>query len=164
VVTKTDLIPPQAQTQVLARLQEINPAAPVGIAVAGRIEPAFVLDVDAVPVRYVPAPEARHSDGIETFSLVLDTPVQWSGFSQALATLTALRGPDLLRVKGLVHVQGCPGPVVIHLVQHLAHPPVELQAWPTADRRTRMVFIVRNMTAATVRNVIVAVQDAVGRV
>ena len=74
-----------------------------------------------------------------------------------------MRGPDLLRVKGLVNVQGCPGPVVIHLVQHLAHPPVELQAWPTEDRRSRLVFIVRNMTEATVRNVILAVQDAVSQ-
>jgi G3E family GTPase len=75
--------------------------------------------------------------------------------------LMALRGPDLLRVKGLINVQGCPGPVVMHLVRHLAHPPIELQAWPTDDRRSRLVFIVRNMSEAAVRNVIIAVQDAI---
>jgi len=34
-------------------------------------------------------------------------------FEQATAVLTALRGPDLLRVKGLVAVAGCLGPVVV---------------------------------------------------
>ena len=52
---------------------------------------------------------------------------------------------------------------MIHLVQHLAHPPVELLEWPTEDRRTRIVCIARNMTEATVRNVIVALQEAVAR-
>ena len=53
-------------------------------------------------------------------------------------------GANLLRVKGLLNVAGRPAPVVIHGVQHLFHPPVELEAWPDADRRTRLVFIVRD--------------------
>jgi G3E family GTPase len=163
VVTKTDLIEPAAVERVLSRLREINPAAQVGVAVKGRIEPEFMLEFDSAPARFLPVDGARHTSGIQTFSVVLDTPVQWAGFAQALTMLTSLRGPDLLRVKGLVNVQGCPGPVVIHLVQHLAHPPVELQEWPTEDRRSRIVFIVRSMTEATVRNVIVAVQDAVSQ-
>ena len=161
VVSKTDLVGPDAQSRVLARLQEINPSAQAGLAVAGRIDPDFILEIDAAPARFTPAGGATHTSGIETFSVVLDEPVQWTGFAQALGMLSALRGPDLLRVKGLVSVRGCPGPVVIHLVQHLAHPPVELLAWPSEDRRTRIVCIVRNMTEATVRNVIVAVQNAV---
>ena len=47
-----------------------------------------------------------------------------------METLIALRGADLLRVKGLLNVAGCRGPVVVQFVQHLAHPPVELAAWP----------------------------------
>jgi G3E family GTPase len=161
VVSKTDLIEPEAVARVLSSLREINPAAQVDVAVGGRLEPEFILEFDPSPARFLPVDGALHTSGIKTFSVVLDTPVQWAGFSQALAMLTSLRGPDLLRVKGLVNVQGCPGPVVIHLVQHLAHPPVELQQWPTEDRRSRIVFIVRNMTETAVRNVIVAVQDAV---
>jgi len=162
VVTKTDLVAPEVLARVRSRLHEINPSAEIGVAVEGGIAPKFLLEFDAAPVRFAPVGRAQHTSGIETFSIVLDRPVQWAGFSQALNTLIALRGPDLLRVKGLVNVQGCPGPVVLHLVQHLAHPPVELTDWPTEDRRTRIVCIVRNMTEATVRNVIVAVQDAVG--
>ena len=47
-----------------------------------------------------------------------------------METLIALRGPDLLRVKGLLNLAGCQGPVVFQAVQHLTHPPVELAAWP----------------------------------
>ena len=50
----------------------------------------------------------------------------WPAFAKAMDTLMALRGPDLLRVKGFLDVEGCQGPVVVQFVQHLAHPPVEL--------------------------------------
>ena len=62
-----------------------------------------------------------------------------------METLIALRGPELLRVKGLLNVAGCRGPVVVQYVQHLAHPPVELEAWPDDSRISRVVFITRNM-------------------
>ncbi len=63
-----------------------------------------------------------------------------------METLIALRGPDLLRVKGFLNVEGCRGPVVVQFVQHLAHPPVELAAWPDHDHTSRLVFITRNIT------------------
>jgi len=42
-------------------------------------------------------------------------------------------------------VVGVPTPVVVHGVQHLVHPPVHLDGWPTQDRGTRLVFIVRKL-------------------
>lgn len=56
-----------------------------------------------------------------------------------------MRGPDLLRVKGIINVEGETGPVVIHGVQHIFHPPLKLERWYGADRRSRIVFIVRNI-------------------
>jgi G3E family GTPase len=72
-------------------------------------------------------------------------------------TLTALRGPDLLRVKGFLDVEGCQGPVLVQFVQHLAHPPVELAQWPDADRQSRLVFITRNLPEEKVRALFAAV-------
>jgi hypothetical protein len=44
-----------------------------------------------------------------------------------MAVLAALRGSDLLRVTGLLAIAECRGPVVVHFVQHVAHPPIELE-------------------------------------
>jgi G3E family GTPase len=75
-----------------------------------------------------------HSHGIESFVIVLDRPLCWPAFEQAMAVLRALRGADLLRVKGIVAVEGVKGPVVVHAVQYTAHRLIELQDWPDADR------------------------------
>jgi G3E family GTPase len=72
--------------------------------------------------------------------------------------LLALRGPDLLRVKGFLNVAGCRGPVLVQVVQHLAHPPVELAAWPGDDQTSRLVFITRDMGEAQVRALFAAVR------
>jgi G3E family GTPase len=92
----------------------------------------------------------RHTHGLETFALQFEAPLSWPAFDQAMAVLMALRGPDLLRVKGLVAVEGCRGPVVVHYVQHVAHPPVELEEWPDEDRRSRLVFITRGLSQSAV--------------
>jgi G3E family GTPase len=39
-------------------------------------------------------------------------------------------------------------PVAVHGVHHIFHPPVQLDAWPDADRRSRIVFITRDIAAA----------------
>ena len=71
--------------------------------------------------------------------------------------LTALRGPDLLRVKGIVNVEGEPGPVVLQGAQHVFHPPVTLERWHDADRRSRIVFIVRNIPRESIEALFAAV-------
>ena len=75
-----------------------------------------------------------------------------------METLLALRGADLLRAKGILNVTGCSGPVVVQYVQHLAHPPVELQTWPDENRLSRVVFITRNIPERQVRDLFAAVQ------
>jgi G3E family GTPase len=62
-------------------------------------------------------------------------------------------------VKGLVNVAGESGPVVVQGVQHVFHPPVTLAAWPSEDRRSRLVFITRNISGEAV----VALFDAAGK-
>jgi G3E family GTPase len=64
--------------------------------------------------------------------------------------LIAAHGADLLRVKGLLNIVGRPQPLVIHGVQHLFHPPVMLETWPDADRRSRLVFITRGLDRSEV--------------
>ena len=70
----------------------------------------------------------------------------------------ALRGADLLRVKGFLNIAGCRGPVLVQVVQHLSHPPVELATWPDENRASRLVFITRNVPEQRVRDLLAAVR------
>jgi G3E family GTPase len=93
----------------------------------------------------------RHSDAIRAFCLTLDEPVAWEAVTRWLGSITSLRGRDLLRMKGVVAVEGLAGPVVVQGVQHLIHPPVQLPAWPDEDHRTRIVFITNGIPEAALR-------------
>ena len=73
-------------------------------------------------------------------------------FDLWLDILMQIKGPDLLRVKGIVHIADLAGPLVIHGVQHIFHSPLLLDAWPSADRRTRLVLITRDTDEAWLRS------------
>jgi G3E family GTPase len=93
----------------------------------------------------------RHGPDIHAFCVKLDEPVSIMAFTVALELLVANQGEDLLRVKGIVSLKERPDrPVVIHGVQHVLHEPVWLEAWPDADRRTKIVFVTRNIRKETI--------------
>jgi G3E family GTPase len=154
-LTKTDLA---SADQLIGRLRALNPRAEIVTAHHGALDPACLLGAPPVSDRQFLA-EAAHSDGIASFVLQESAPLAWEPFSRFMETLTALRGGDLLRVKGLLNVVGAKGPVVVQLVQHLAHPPVELAEWPDSQRDSRMVFITRNVSEKSVRDLFEAVRS-----
>jgi G3E family GTPase len=157
VISKTDLADVAAVESLRARLRQLNPRASLDVAVAGALDPERIV-VPASTARSEFVAEAEHSDGILSFVIETAEPIAWPTFARAMETLTALRGADLLRVKGLLNVAGCRGPVVVQYVQHLAHPPVELEAWPDANRMSRIVFIARNIPERQVRDLFAAVE------
>ncbi|MCC6778308.1 MAG: GTP-binding protein [Hyphomicrobiales bacterium] len=171
VISKTDLTEgkvdkskskkkPSHVEQLTARLRELNPRASMHQAINGELDPRCLLEAetqtDASRAGFVA--EAAHSDGITSFVLTEDAPHAWDAFARAMDTLISLRGPDLLRVKGFLNVTGCRGPIVVQVVQHLAHPPVELAAWPDPDHKTRLVFITRDIAEADIRRLFEAVR------
>jgi G3E family GTPase len=160
VVTKSDVASAAAREQLLIRLRELNPRAPVITSLHGKVNAEIFTATDgALPFRAdAPAAEAQHSDEILSFTINWDLPLRWPVFARTTDTLLALRGSDILRAKGLLAIEGCKGPVVVQIVQHLAHPPVELLAWPDADRRSRLVFITRNVAERDVRALFEAIQ------
>lgn len=97
---------------------------------------------------------ARHDDRVQTFTLFLDEPASAQTLATWLTLLANFRGANLLRVKGLINVEG--RPVVVQAVQTVIHEPVELAHWPTADRRSRVVFIVRDADRAVFERSIAA--------
>ncbi|MBZ8117058.1 GTP-binding protein [Roseovarius sp. LXJ103] len=87
-----------------------------------------------------------HDARIGSASIVLDDPIPEVVFDLWLDTLIGLRGPDILRVKGIAFIEGIETPFVFHGVQHVFDPPVPMQGWPGGDRRSRIVVIARDMT------------------
>ena len=158
IVSKSDLAAAAGLDSLKVHLQKLNPRAGIDIAVGGVLDPARFI-APAITERSGFIAEAEHSDGISSFVLERQQPVEWPAFSRAMETLIALRGAELLRVKGILNVAGCRGPVVVQYVQHLAHPPVELQTWPDQNRDSRVVFITRNIREDAIRDLFAAVES-----
>ena len=94
----------------------------------------------------------RHDDQIRAFCFTVDDPIPEQVLTDWLDVLLSLMGPSMLRIKGILNVEGEDRPIVIHGVQHVFHPPVPLDAWPGEDRRSRIVFITRAVERETVES------------
>ncbi len=161
VLTKTDLGDP---TSLLHRIDQLNPGAPVIVARHGAIDPASVLNAGLFnPASKIPDvagwlhAEAHahhhhdHDERVTSFCLTFDRPLHWQGVGVWLQMLIQTRGKDLLRIKGILNLQGQDRPVAIHAVQHVLHPPALLSGWPEGDPRTsRIVFITQDLPRSVV--------------
>ena len=164
VVTKPDLVDADDLADLEDRLGAINPGAPIHRAVMGALDPDALFDAGLydpktknLDVQRWLRDEAyaqqhdhhhdvnRHDDRIRAHCLVLDRPLRWEAFVTWIQTLIAVNGEDLLRIKGIVDIEGQDGPIAVHGVQHLFHEPVRLPEWPDDDRRSRIVFITRGI-------------------
>ncbi|MCB2101555.1 MAG: GTP-binding protein [Rhodobacterales bacterium] len=184
VITKTDLADADTLARLHAALDRLNPAAPRLVAVNGALDPAAILDAGLFSAEGKIADVAgwlrdeayrdpghdhdhvhdhhhhdpnRHDSRIRSFCLTYDEPLDWGRFLSAMDLLTATRGAQLLRIKGLLNVRGEDGPVAIHGVQHVFHPPAPLPGWPDADHRSRIVFITRDLSERAVRSLFAAI-------
>ena len=118
----------------------------------GGVDPGILLQpaTRVVSDLQVYAMHHRH-DEIASLSLTATAPLDWLRVQSWLARLRAQHGEALLRVKGLLDLQGESQPVAIHGVQHVFHPPVTLAAWPDAERRSALVLIVRALDLEALR-------------
>ena len=97
----------------------------------------------------------HHDDAIASFAFIREEPTSRYALQLLLNSLEQNLGPNLLRVKGLVHVRERPDrPAIIQGAQHLLHNLYWLERWPDADRRTRIVFITQNIPKATIEEMI----------
>jgi G3E family GTPase len=97
----------------------------------------------------------QHSPAVVSFNYIRDEPIPREALQLLLTSLERNLGPGLLRVKGLVNVLEEVGrPAVVQGAQHLLHNLVWLDAWPSQDQRTRLVFIVDTMTRAQIAEMV----------
>ena len=166
LISKTDLVDAAELPVLDATIARVNPAAEVVIAAFGDVDPQRILAVDSVtphgirrwlervPQRHDEHEKSPHTEGVKTFSVLLDAPISGAGLATWLSMLASLKGPQLLRVKGLVNVDG--DPFIIDIVQSVVHQPFKLDTWPTADKRSRIVFIVRDLTRQAIERTFTA--------
>ncbi len=103
----------------------------------------------------------RHDGRIQAACFRFEKPLHWEGLATWLQMLLATRGEALLRLKGILNLEGEDRPVAIHAVQHMFHPPARLPAWPAGDdRASRLVFILRDLDPRVVADGLQAFSDA----
>lgn len=185
VLSKVDRATPAVLDALEERLWRLNPGAPRLRVKRGVVDPATLLDVgpfkpaskvadvarwlgeEAYAARQYhhghPHDRNRHDAQIHSFCLTFDRPLRWAGMGMFLDMLVRTRGEDILRIKGILNLEGQDRPLVVHGVQHLFHEPLLLPAWPPGDdRRSRLVFIVRDLSRETVLAGLQAFEQAAG--
>ena len=94
----------------------------------------------------------RHDERIRAFSFATEAAIPAAMLEMFLDLLRSVHGPNLLRLKGIVKLAETPAsPLVIHGVQHIFHPAVQLPRWPDGDERTRIVLITRDLEPDAVK-------------
>jgi G3E family GTPase len=168
VLSKLDLTGGAAPA-LLGRLAELNPGAPMVRAVHGRIEAASIFGNGRCAPRTgleispwlgeAPSHTHHHHDAeIKAYALISSEPIRAIALTLFLEALAEHCGADLLRLKGIVNIAESPErPAVIHGVQHVFHAPAWLDRWPSADRRSRMVFITRRIPQRWVKVLLEAI-------
>jgi G3E family GTPase len=107
----------------------------------------------------------RHSHRFTTITIERDRPVPAVAVPLFLEGLATHLGPRLLRLKGLVALVEAPEqPMVVHAVQHMVHQPNFLPAWPSDNRRTRIVLIGYDIPADWPALLLNAIEAEVGDV
>lgn len=174
VITKCDLA--DALVSLENRLKDLNPAAPVLHSTQGNIRASDLIDAGLFDAEFVPHAdrwlgdeeikhhdhhghgerEHAHDSAIRTFVLEAEGAIDFMAFQEWLETLLATQGANILRMKGLLDVDGVDRPVAVHGVQHVFHPPAALPSWDGIDKRSRLVFITKNLSEQAVRDTFAA--------
>jgi G3E family GTPase len=182
LITKIDLVDSKQVEDLMERVASINQSATIRKVLNGEIDPSEVTGIGLTSSRaglhtlrflgeagadgggslvFPRQPAGGHLSNIQTLSMRFDKPFSWAAFSAAMELLTSMRGVDLLRVKGIVNVDG--QPIVVQCVQHIFHPPIKMDRWPSDDTESRLVFITRDIPERVIRSLFNAVSDVDAR-
>ncbi len=176
VVSKTDLADGGRLDALAARLTAINPGARQLRVAHGEVSAAEILDHAGFDLAarsdiargwlndasYAATVRPASADpAISTFALTYDEEITLPGFVLWMNLLAGFRGAGLLRVKGIVNVEG--RPYAVQAVQTVIGEPAPLADWPDDDRRSRLVFITRGIDAGDIKRTFATFRFDAGR-
>jgi G3E family GTPase len=165
LLTKTDIASPMQIAEAEARIATLNAAAPLRLVIAGAADAADVFDLGPDSARleqWLRPLEAdghhghqhlpfRHGEEIASVVLRHERPIGWPSLRLWLESVLSLRGDAVLRLKGIVWLQGETRPIVLQGVHHVLHPPVHLDRPVQLEGATRIVLITRGLSSAGLR-------------
>ena len=91
-------------------------------------------------------------DGINSYCFSGQTPIPEDVLGEWLEILEGFMGDKILRVKGILNVEGHEQPVIVHGVQHILHPLSHLQSSAPDSRQSDLVFITQNVDKAAIEH------------
>jgi G3E family GTPase len=165
LLTKTDLATPTQIAEAEASIRNLNATAPLRRVIEGAAEAADVFDLgpDAARLEQWLQPLAtaghhahqhlpfRHGELINSVVLRHDRPIEWRSLQTWLESVLSLRGDSVLRLKGIVWLQGEQRPIVLQGVHHVLHPPMHLDRPVQPQGATRIVLITRGLSPTGLR-------------
>ncbi len=164
VITKSDLVSDEDVSGLRVSVRQFNPTARILVSCLGDACDALELTVEGEnvqPLAIDQLPPIPHQE-VQTATLGFSDTLDWPAFSVWLSMLLEARGPDILRIKGMLDI-GEAGPLVLNTAQHIVHPPEHLSIWPQGSRKPYLVFITRGTDPARIARSLEAFQRAGGR-
>lgn len=166
LITKTDLASPAQVKSLQNTLSELNAGASQHLIEHGNIDPADIIDIglfnaekQATPQRWLKAPAkakgllgTNHSEAIKSFTITLPSPLSYDQLEPKLAWLCETHGENLLRLKGILHVDDQPAPLAVHAVHKTLYTPTLLNGWTEEPAISRLVLIGQDLDEEAIRN------------
>lgn len=152
VLSKTDLCQTNDMIYLQTLINEVNPdAIEVHVDDFINMQALFTKTFDVLPKStfFLKSEQDIHA---KTQSLLLsfDKPIDWLAFGLWLSLLLDQYGEHVLRLKGVLHLQGIDKPILLQGVQHCLYPPEHLPAPMWYDDISRLVMIVRGLDVADI--------------
>jgi G3E family GTPase len=168
LVTKLDMLDPGERkrrfTKVSSTLRHLNPVATIEESDAVRLSTAVMDDLALPSVQTLQKKTAdagtshaghdhhahghdanRHDERIRATVLKASASIPRRAIDLFCELMTTAHAQSLLRLKGIVSVEGEAGPLVLHAIHGVMHEPRQMDAWPDGRAETRIVVIVRDL-------------------
>ena len=165
LLTKTDLASSDQIENLQNTLSELNSSASQHLIKDGNINPQEIIDIglfnaekEAAPQRWLKAPAKpkgllvnNHNSAIKSFTITLPSPLNYDQLEPKLEWLCEHHGENLLRMKGILHVNDQPAPLAIHAVHKTLYTPTLLNGWTENPAISRLVMIGENLDEDAIR-------------
>jgi G3E family GTPase len=168
VLNKLDVASPDEVDAARARIAEINRFARIIPATRSDVPVTDILDIGAFDLARIQAfdpdflqtAEHGHSEGVNSVSFEVSRPIDPHKFQQWIGTLLQEKGQDLLRTKGILAYPGEARRYAFQAVHMMADGDF-VGEWPSGDpRKSRLVFIGRDLNRPQLRRGFEACQVA----